>query len=251
MPLFRLAFHTFIVILFCTSVHADTAVGNAATDEPVDMLLCLAADVSESVTEKEYQLQRSGHALALKDPEVVSAIRNGRRGRIAAIYVEWARQDQQFVAADWHVISDAVSAENFAAEIEHSPMPPWISAKVRNTSTGEAVRYCLRQFAMAPVDAQRRVIDISSDGTSNIGADINAVRDHAVAMGVVINALAIIGSENPFPNPTHEQPDGGLENYFLRNVVGGTGSFVEVANGYGSFSRMIRRKFLLELASIR
>ncbi len=159
---------------------------------PVDMLLCLAADVSESVTTDEYRLQKQGHASAIKDPQVIAAIQQGIHGRIAAIYVEWAKQDQQFVGVDWHVIDGESSAGDFARKISASPMPPWIAARVRNTSTSEAVRFCVRQFNAAPVKSTRRVIDISSDGTSNIGADISLVRDEAVGQGVVINALAIV-----------------------------------------------------------
>ena len=74
--------------------------------EPVDMLLCLAADVSESVTSGEKQLQKQGHASAISDPRVVDIIQGGLRGKVAALYVEWADQDQQFVGADWHIIED-------------------------------------------------------------------------------------------------------------------------------------------------
>jgi len=219
-------------------------------DESVDMLLCLAADVSESVTRDEYKLQREGHAAAIRDPKVIDVIQGGLHGKIAVLYFEWAKQDQQFVGADWHIIGDEASANTFANNIDKSPMPPWIEASVRNTSTGEAVRYCLKQFQTAPMKAPRRVIDISSDGTSNIGAKIEVARDEALSQGVVINALVILGSKSPFSNPTHEQPAGGLQNYFEKNVVGGAGSFVQVANGYESFSEMIRRKFLLELSAL-
>ena len=95
------------------------------------------------------------------------------------------------------------------------------------------------------------VIDISSDGTSNVGARIDVARDLAVSQGVVINALAIEDSLSPFPDGTHTRPVGGLVSYFEANVVGGPGSFVQAAKGYASFGEMIRRKFILELASLR
>lgn len=215
---------------------------------PVDMLLCLAADVSESVTQEEYGLQKRGHAAAIADPHVVDTIRKGIHGRIAAAYVEWADQDQQFLAADWHIIDDQASARAFAETIRMSPAPPWIDWSVRNTSTSEVVRYCLNQFHLAPASSIRRVIDISSDGTNNVGRRIDGVRDLAVSQGVVINVLAIEDSLDPFPDGTHTRPDGGLVRYFENNVVGGIGSFVHVASGYSSFGEMIRRKFLLELA---
>lgn len=219
--------------------------------EPVDMLLCLAADVSESVTAGEYDLQKQGHASAIEDPEVVALIQAGSLGRIAVLYVEWADQLQQHAGMDWHVVGDLASAREAAHKIRHSGLPPWISMTVRNTSTSQVVEYCLRRFQSAPVAARRMVIDISSDGTSNVGAHINRARDLAVSQGVVINALAIEDSLSPFPDGTHTRPVGGLVNYFKANVVGGPGSFVQAAKGYASFGEMIRRKFILELASLQ
>jgi hypothetical protein len=51
--------------------------------ERVDLLLVLAADISHSVDEVKFQLQRSGYAAAFSDPRVIEAIRSGPNGRIA------------------------------------------------------------------------------------------------------------------------------------------------------------------------
>ncbi|WP_420409954.1 DUF1194 domain-containing protein [Hoeflea sp.] len=220
-----------------------------ARAEPVDMLLCLAADVSESVSESEYALQRMGHAAAVEDPDVVRAISGGLHGRIAISYVEWADQLQQFTGVDWHVVGDQASAAGFAEKIRRSPPPPWIGWTVRNTSIAEVIRFCMRQFRDAPVVGGRMVIDISSDGTNNVGGRIHEARDFAVSNGVVINALAIEDAFDSFPNGTHTRPEGGLANYFRASVVGGPGAFVQSARGYASFGEMIREKFILELAS--
>ncbi|MGJ8569978.1 MAG: DUF1194 domain-containing protein [Hoeflea sp.] len=223
----------------------------AARGETVDILLCLAADVSESVTTGEYNLQKQGHASAIEDPDVVQIIRSGLHGKIAVLYIEWADQEQQHAGVDWHIVEDLPSARDAAGKIRLSPSPPWIARSVRNTSTSEVVQYCLRRFETAPVVARRKVIDISSDGTNNVGARIEDVRDLAVRQGVVINALAIEDSLSPFPDGTHTRPIGGLVEYFQASVVGGPGSFVQVAKGYASFGEMIRKKFILELASLQ
>lgn len=222
---------------------------SALGGERVDMMICLAADVSESVTKIEYDLQKHGHATAISDPQVVEIVKGGLYGKVAALYVEWADQDQQFLAADWHIIEDQNSADRFSQTIKNSPAPPWINNGVRNTSTSEVVRYCLNQFENAPGYSMRRVIDISSDGTNNVGRRVDGVRDLAVSQGVVINVLAIEDSLDPFPDGTHTRPLEGLVSYFKNNVAGGTGSFVHAASGYWSFGDMIRKKFLLELAS--
>ena len=46
--------------------------GRAA--EPVDLLLVLAANVSRSVDQRKFQLQREGYAAAIADPKVLQAI---------------------------------------------------------------------------------------------------------------------------------------------------------------------------------
>jgi Protein of unknown function (DUF1194) len=49
----------------------------------VDLLLALAADVSRSVDQQKFNLQRKGYAVAITNPRVIEAIRSGRHGRIA------------------------------------------------------------------------------------------------------------------------------------------------------------------------
>src|SRR4029453_5508617 len=78
--------------------------------EPVDLLLVLAADVSRSVTEPKFKLQREGAAAAITHPEVVQAITSGPNRRIAVCFVEWATAGQQNVVIEWSVIGDGASA---------------------------------------------------------------------------------------------------------------------------------------------
>ncbi len=52
----------------------------ARAAEPVDMLLVLAADVSRSVTDPKFRLQREGAAAAITHPDVVRAITSARTG---------------------------------------------------------------------------------------------------------------------------------------------------------------------------
>ena len=232
------------------NITSNLKTANPAVVGEVDMLLCLAADVSESVTRPEYELQREGHAAAIEDEEVVAFIKKGLLGRVAVVYVEWADQLQQSLGVDWSVIDDQTSASAFANRIRRSPAPSWIASPVRNTSTSEAIRSCLKQFDNAPVKAARHIIDLSTDGTHNMGTEITVVRDEAVQRGATINVLAIIDmadSAHPF---THTRPKGGLVNYFETNVAGGAGAFVESANGWNSYGETLKRKFLLELAGL-
>ncbi|MGB9644641.1 MAG: DUF1194 domain-containing protein, partial [Stellaceae bacterium] len=45
--------------------------------QTTDLLLVLAADVSRSIDESEFALQRKGYSAALTDPRVLAAIRGG------------------------------------------------------------------------------------------------------------------------------------------------------------------------------
>jgi hypothetical protein len=67
----------------------------AAEDDQVDLLLVLAADISRSVDEKKFRLQRDGYAAAIVDPRVVRAMQAGAFGRIAICYMEWASDQDQ------------------------------------------------------------------------------------------------------------------------------------------------------------
>ena len=78
---------------------------SARAAEPVDLLLVLAADVSRSVTEPKFKLQREGAAAAITHPEVVRAITSGPNRRIAVCFVEWATAGQQNIVIDWTVIA--------------------------------------------------------------------------------------------------------------------------------------------------
>ena len=66
--------------------------------ERVDLLLVLAADISRSVDEVKFQLQRSGYAAAFSDSRVIEAIRGGPSGRIAVAFVEWSGPLQFYVS---------------------------------------------------------------------------------------------------------------------------------------------------------
>ena len=56
----------------------------AAAQQPVDLELVLAVDISSSVSRDEYALQMGGLAAAFRDPAVVAAIARNSEAREAA-----------------------------------------------------------------------------------------------------------------------------------------------------------------------
>ena len=68
------------------------SLASAQAQEPVDVALVLAVDVSRSMAPRELTIQREGYAAALNHPDVVRAISQGAYGRIAVTMFEWAKQ---------------------------------------------------------------------------------------------------------------------------------------------------------------
>jgi hypothetical protein len=216
----------------------------ACAAERVDLLLVLAADVSGSMNESKFDLQRSGYAAAFSSPRVIEAIRAGPKGRIAVAFIEWSGILQQKIVIDWTVISNDETARQFGDHIMEAPR-----AFARNsTSISAGIDFAMTQLDRAPYEARRRVIDVSGDGDNNSGRDVTTVRDEIVAKGVTINGLVIL-TKTPAPwNSDHTNPPGGLANYYRDNVIGGPGAFVMVAESFNSFGNVLVKKLVAEIA---
>lgn len=219
----------------------------ARAAEPVDLLLVLAADVSRSVDQPKFKLQREGYAAALSHPQVVKAITSGPLGRIAVCFVEWSGPAAQKVIIDWTLIGDAADARQFSGRLLEAPRP-----FADRTSISEAIDFSVALFDLAPYEAPRRTIDVSGDGTNNAGRAVNDARDDAVAKRIVVNGLVILTESPPALGyaSDHVNPPGGLENYYRQNVIGGPGAFVVVAKGFDSFGEAILKKLVTEISEL-
>ena len=217
--------------------------GMAQAEDNVDLLLVLAADISRSVDAPKFKLQRDGYAAALTNPRVVGAIQSAPAGRIAICYVEWSGANAQAVVVEWASIGTAAEAQAFAEKIRAAPR-----LFMERTAIGAAIDFSVRQFNRSPFKATRRVIDVSGDGTNNVGRDVVAARDQALALGITINGLAIL-SDTPLPfNPQHTHPPGGLLKYYEDNVIGGPGAFAIAADSHDAFPSSILNKLIKEIA---
>ena len=217
----------------------------ARAAEPVDLLLVLAADVSRSVTEPKFKLQREGAAAAITDPEVLKAITSGPNRRIAVCFVEWATAGMTNVVVDWTLIGDDESARRFSGRLVEVPR-----SFAGSTSISSAIDFSVSQLERAPFRSERRVIDVSGDGNNNSGRSVTDARDEALAKGIVINGLVILTPLAESFRPEHTHPPGGLEKYFQDNVIGGFGAFTVVAEGHHSFGRSLTKKLIAEIAGL-
>ena len=218
---------------------------SASARDRVDVLLVLAADVSRSISEQKFELERRGYADAFADPQVLRAITDGPEGRIAVAFVEWAGADEQRLVIDWTIIAGAGDASAFAARLLKAPR-----SYTGRTAVGSAIEFARRVIADAPYDSDRKVIDVSGDGTSNGGHDIHRARDAAVASGITINGIVILTDPVGLPSflVAHTNPPGGLAAYYRDNVIGGPGSFVMTAESFETFGRSLVSKLIREIS---
>jgi hypothetical protein len=212
-----------------------------ALAEPVDLQLVLAVDVSRSVDDEEFRLQREGYANALKDPRVLATIFTGAHHAIGVTYMEWSNAHLQRQVVKWSKISDGESAALFAEAILAAPrsFAGW-------TSISGAIDYAMALFERSPFESERLVIDISGDGSNNSGRPVAEARDDALAAGITINGLPIV-NERPSPWLPAEP---NLDEYYLKNVIGGPGSFMIVAEDFTSFQTAILNKLIREIAAL-
>src|SRR5690348_5142044 len=74
-------------LLFAASIAFSPA---AHAAETVDLALVLVSDVSRSIDDSEFKLEKEGYAAAFTSRRVIEAIQGGTVGAIAVSYVEFA-----------------------------------------------------------------------------------------------------------------------------------------------------------------
>jgi hypothetical protein len=213
--------------------------------EDVDVALVLVTDVSRSVDDSEYKLEKDGYSNAFTNPKVIEAIQGGPLGKIAVAYVEFASSFEVRTVLDWTVIKDRPSAQAFTQHLIEAPRSFW-----GRTSISAGIDEAVQLLAENSLNATRRVIDVCGDGTNNAGREAADARDDAVKAGITINGLAIINDHPVSWTFAHVQPPGGLANYYRENVTGGPGSFVLEVHDFASFGEAMTRKLVEEIAVV-
>ena len=207
-----------------------------------DLEVILAADVSRSIDDAEFELQRKGYAAALSDPRVLTAIHGRTNSAIGVCFIEWSGEEDQQVVVDWTEIRDEEDAGTAAAAILAAPR-----SFMGRTSISAAIDFAMTRFAAAKWQARRRIIDVSGDGTNNSGRAVTEARDQAIASGITINGLAIINDRPNLGYSAHTQPPGGLPLYYRQNVIGGPNAFLIVVRDFNSFADAMANKLAKEI----
>jgi hypothetical protein len=238
----RLSGIIFSLWLFSWTMPAWIMPAWAADD--VDLALVLVTDVSRSVDDSEFALEKDGYAAAFTSAQVLSAIKSGPLGAIAVSYVEFASGFEVKTVLDWTIIRDPASAKAFIDKLTAAPRSYW-----GRTAISAGIDHAVGMLAESGLNPSRRTIDVCGDGTNNAGREVSAARDDALAAGITINGLAIINEHPVSWTFAHVQPPGGLQNYYRENVTGGPGSFVLEVHDFKAFGDAMTRKLVAEIAS--
>jgi Protein of unknown function (DUF1194) len=206
--------------------------GSSAAEEPeVDLALALAIDCSFSVDSYEFRIQMAGLGEALMSAEVIEAIRNGPKQKIALTIYQWSDNDFQRVIEPWIIIDGEAAALAVGKRMSNGPR----AIAEGGTAMASALIFGAALFNLAPTST-RRVIDMASDGRNNMGSPVNEARDKVVQRGITINGLAIA---NEWPT---------LDAYMQNHVAGGPGHFVIKANTYDDFGAAMAKKLVREIS---
>jgi len=220
--------------LAATLLLAAVARDGASAQTAVDLQLVLAVDVSGSVNAQRFEMQKMGYVAAFQNQRVLSAILGGRNQSIAVTMMQWSGPFLQSQVVPWTVLKDEGTVKGFAGAIESAPRMMYGGG----TSISGAIDSAMTLFPQAPFKAERRVIDVSGDGSNNRGRSVSKARDEAVDAGVVINGLPILAFE-PY-----------LDQYFKDYVIGGPGAFMIAAKSFETFAEAILMKLIIEIADI-
>jgi hypothetical protein len=206
----------------------------AQATESADLLLVLAIDASNSVSDDRFELQKQGYAAAFRNPQVIKAIMSGDTQSIAVTMIQWTGPFTNVQMVPWIMVNDKETAEELAEAISHSKRELYGGG---GTSISGAIDRGVALISESFYKAPRRTIDISGDGPNSSGRSVVAARDEAVAKGIGINGLPILSIDRK------------LDSYYHSYVIGGPGAFMIPAANYENFAEAIVKKLILEIAA--
>ncbi|MDF0603137.1 DUF1194 domain-containing protein [Psychromarinibacter sp. C21-152] len=206
--------------------------------------LALGLDVSGSVDAVEYRLQLDGLAAALLRPEVQQAFLAFPEAPVRLYVFEWAGSADQRRLVDWREIGSAGDLADVAAVLTGTGRVSMAPA----TAIGVAMRTGAEALA-AQGDCDRRVLDLSGDGKSNVGPRPRTVKRDPALAGITVNGL-VVGADPRSASDARGAAVGELLAYYRNEVIHGPGAFTELALGFEGFEGAMAKKLLRELQTL-
>lgn len=212
----------------------------AKAEEQVDVAMVTGLDISSSIDPSETKIQVDGLAAAMQSPEIIAAIQYGRRHRIAFAAYLWADAGCPMVV-EWRIIASAEDAAAMAAELLAKVEAARATKLGSLTGLAGGMTCGLSMLQSSPFAADRRVLNIVSDGQENVRGEteVRAARDAAAAAGVTVNAMLL---------PDGTEGLAKLQPWYRANVISGPLSFIVVVE---KAERMVdgwRRKFIGDMS---
>src|SRR5271166_6351157 len=210
----------------------------------VDAAVVLAADVSRSIDDGEFALERRGYAETIQEAARRDLDRRPRRNSAGIRGMGRRKRTDDRRRLGGH--PECRGRRAFAAALSAAPR-----SFVGRTAIGSAINFAFTLLSEAKFATDRQVIDVSGDGTSSQGTPVTAARDAAVEAGAIINGLTIFNRRAAAMGgylALHTNPPGGLAQYYRDNVIGGQGAFVVPIDDFHSFADAMTRKLVNEIA---
>ena len=227
-----------LAMLVVCGALAFSHIAAAEDDESLtDANIVTGLDASSSMDAQETMVQVDGMAQAIRAPEIVAAIKNGRHGRIGFAVFLWADGDFPELVS-WRVIGspqDAEAASNEILSRVRSILGVPAQSVGSMTDLSSALEHAAEMLQSSPYASKRAVVNIVGDGEDNVGEDSRRIRDALVARGVVINGVVVGG-------------DPAVMAYYRNVVVGGPTGFVLTADKPETLVQVFAFKFMSEIA---
>jgi hypothetical protein len=220
----------------CAANRAQARGGGVA----VDAEIVFAVDISYSMDRVEQEMQREGYVQALTSPDFLNALKSNALGKIAVAYMQWASYGDQDVVIEWTVIDGPESAAAVARKLKNAPY-----RRAQRTSISGAIDVAAKMFNGNGFDGARLIIDVSGDGPNNNGRVVTQARDEALAQGVTINGLPLVGIRE-WLGPADIKD---LDIYYEDCVIGGPEAFSVTIRDTRSFVEATRSKLVREIAT--
>jgi Protein of unknown function (DUF1194) len=225
------------VLVICGAL-AFSHIAAAEDDESLtDANIVTGLDASSSMDAQETMVQVDGMAQAIRAPEIIAAIKNGRHGRIGFAVFLWANGDFPELVS-WRVIGspqDAAAASNEISSRVRSILDGRAQSVGGMTDLSSALEHAAEMLQRSPYASKRAIVNIVGDGEDNVGEDSSRIRDALVARGVVINGVVVGG-------------DPAVMAYYRSAVVGGPTAFLLAADKPETLVHAFAFKFMSEIA---
>jgi hypothetical protein len=236
-----------LLILFIFFASVDFAKALDAQSE-VDILIVLAVDVSDSIDDDEYKLQKTGIVGALKDKNLKMILEQCNELGVGITYMEWSGHhnmpNQSAQMVPWTRLKNGRDLELFAQQIQQA-------SRLTRASTDVELSLLASEELLekkSPFSSENKVILVSGDGTANTTSrnsmtgimpleQVQEILDRSlvttsqrlIAKGYTIHALVIA-------NVVENTRTISLEEYFEKYVIGGPGAFTRSIQNFEDYT---------------